>query len=296
MSVPSVLKPIVNFEQNIMKVVKEGVDLLTHDHTSEDVEAWEQHVRNVCKDGNQNINDAAQKQAQEQASKHLMDRGYTKKQADEWAESSMKKVKDLNDSVRKNLPKVKEFGRFFLLKAGALLMAGGWILTAITGAHRPESEAEKSYRQMQHESAERDREQDQIQRLVISGEDFNILMGGLEVSSAPTPVQDASPIAAAPAPEPLPMAVAAEAADPVEVKVTTPSETREFTTTVGQVYRNSPPAVRRIIEQPVFHIDHGYDHPDPNDCVHRHCLGSDGGHHKSFTVEGTPFGSATFKY
>jgi hypothetical protein len=294
MSVLSILKPIANFEQNIMKVVKEGVDLLTHDHTPADVERWEQHVRDVCKDGNQSLDDEAQKQMQEHASNHLMDKGFSKAQADAWAESTLKKVSDLNDSVRKSLPAVKQTGRFFVVKAAALLALGGWALTAITGIHAPESDAEMAYHQMQQASDERAREQDQIAHLTISGDDFNILMGGLQAHTAPSPQADTPPVAAAAAP--LPLTVAAEAADPVDVKVTTPTGTREFTTTVGEVYRNSPPAVQQVIEQPVTPIDHGYDHEDPNDCFHTHCLGSDGGNHKTFTVDGTPFGSATFQY
>jgi hypothetical protein len=225
-----------------------------------------------------------------------MDRGVGKADAEKWSSQTLKKVKDLNEQIH---PKVVAGERSLMLKLGAALVFGGWALTAITGYHGPQTEADKMYSDMQHQAAVRAEETKNLETIQISEDDFNMLIGGLVKTSAPQiqPIPDAQPASAAPAP--FPPAVAAESKQPVTVTVTTPTGTQTLTTTIGQVYTSAPPPVRGRIDQqappppPMAPVVYG----SPDDCFHTHCLG--GGTApvgKTFTVGGTPFGSATFSY
>jgi hypothetical protein len=288
-SVVTVGKTLTHITQNIIKVIKEGCDLAVHNHTPAEEAKWEQDVRDVFKDSESTSADGARTAAKEDVTKHLMDGGMSKADAERLFEHRWQKVKALADKVHAVKPKVEQAGRFLWLKLGAALLVGGWVLTAITGAHRPEAESDKMYRFIQREAAETA----QMQSFLASQEQFNEMIGGLEVEqSAPVPTPGVSPVAAAAVPEPLPAAVAARAEEPVVVEVVTPSRTQSFTSNIGRVYRNVPQQARQEIERQVPKIDHGYDHENLNDCVHTHCMS---GHHKDFTVV-SPIGTAHFKY
>jgi hypothetical protein len=112
----------------------------------------------------------------------------------------------------------------------------------------------------------------EIQRNLVNQTQFNIMIGGLEVQSALAANEPA-----------LPAVVAAAAEHPVEVEVTTQSGSRKFVSTVGRVYRNVPSANQHEMEQ-TLKLDHDYDHH------------TDTVHHKDFTVRGTPFEAARFRY
>ncbi|HEX3466143.1 MAG TPA: hypothetical protein VHS78_18990 [Candidatus Elarobacter sp.] len=302
MSKLSVAKVIQDFNRKIIDKVKEGADLARDPRTTgADIERWERGVRAVIRDGVKDITDEAWSEAREAATKHLLGLGVGKAEAEALASDSVKRVVALSLEVRDVVPKVKDTGRLVFLKVAAAvasLAAGSWIFANAMPHHQ--SETEKTLAAVQSEVAETERIRE-LSTLLISGDDFNVMIGGLEVPSAPVPnhADDRAAAAAEPrvvqearaAPE-LPAAVAAEAAQPVAVEVVTPTATRNFTTTIAAVYQNAPPQVQRQIEQEAPKIDHGYDHENVNDCAHTHCLS----HHKTFTVDGTPFGSATFSY
>lgn len=295
MNPTSAASTLINFNKNIMRVVKEGCELFINPHTEADVLKWEQDVKNVFGDGAQSVGDESCTQAQDGATNHLMGRGMSKADAEAWANHTWEKVLDISEKVRPTVPKVKDVGKFFWAKLLAAVVVGGYVLTAITGVHKPESESEKMYRSIQYEAMKAE----QMQNFLVSEEQFNEMIGGLRVAqSAPEPTRDAPAPVAAEA-MPIPIAVAAEAAEPVEVEVVTPSGTQNFTSTLGRVYQNVPPPARREIERTVTvpPIAHNYTSitDDPNSCFVRHCM-SGGGFHKEFAVGGTPFGTARFKY
>ena len=288
---------IKGVEDNIMKVIKEGADLAARGGGTEaERTQWEQHVRDVCKNGIQSFNDEARKELERHTTKHLMDRGASPEEARKWASQTLQKVKDLNEKVH---PKVVAGEKWLMLQLGALLVFGGWALTTITGYREPPNAADKMYGDMQHQAAVRAEETENLEAIQISEDDFNMLIGGL-VKTAPPQIKstpDAQPASAALGP--FPPAVAAESKQPVAVTVTTPTGTQTITTTIGQVYTNAPPPVRRRIDQqappppPMAPVVYG----SPDDCFHTHCLsGGTAPVGKSFTVGGTPFGSATFRY
>jgi hypothetical protein len=218
-------------------------------------------------------------------------------------EPAWKAVKDLDDKVRDAAPKVEAPARYGWLKFVGVVTAifTGAIFVAST--QRPGISPEQQAARATIRQAEDTRRQiAALDAIVLDMNDWNIMMGGLEVPSAPTPVEPSAPPAAMAAP--LPPIIAAAAAEPMTVDVTTANGSRrEFTTTVENVYRQAPAPVRRIMtkSEPPPPIEHGYDHPDPNDCFVRHCLGGGtsnaGGFHKDFTVNavdgnGNLFGSA----
>ncbi|HEX5182003.1 MAG TPA: hypothetical protein VFW19_02505 [Allosphingosinicella sp.] len=228
-------------------------------------------------------------------------------------EPAWKAAKDLSDKVIETAPKVEASA-----KHGWLTFVG--VVTAIfTGAifvastQRPAVSPEtQAARTVVRDAEDTRRQIAALDAVTLGMDDWNIMMGGLEAPSAPTPAETSAPPVAAAAPPPpipamaaeLPRIIAAAAAEPMQVDVVTANGSRrEFTTTVGNLYRQAPDQVRRIMtksEAPPP-IEHGYDQPDPNDCFVRHCLGGGtsnaGGFHRDFTVNavdgnGNMFGSA----
>lgn len=210
------------------------------------------------------------------------------KQASDAAVDEAKKhtLHDLRDLGIKAVPKL---GWLKFTAAVAAMFAG--VFTYVST--RPPTPEERDAQELRFQQREMQREGEQLNTITISPEQMNIMIGGLMVESAPTP----TPEVTAPAAAAMPPAIAAVAAEPITVEVTTMGGQRheEKQSTVGQVYLQSPVPVRHMMEQrDPPKIDHGYDHEDPNDCFHRHCLG--GGFHKDFTVNavdgnGVNFGS-----
>jgi hypothetical protein len=84
----------------------------------------------------------------------------------------------------------------------------------------------------------------------------------------------------------------------VAVQVTTPSGTRNFETTIADVYVNSPAPVQEYLinNPPAAAVEPDPDSiqdPDPEPEPPQTAPSE---YHKTFTVGGTPFGSATFSY
>lgn len=291
MSLATVGKVIGQVEQNIMRVVKEGTDLLTKPHTKEDELKWEQDCKNVFKTSSQDIGDEAYSQAKEGATKHLMDRGLSKEEAERWSENVVKKVMDQAEKVRAGIPKVQQAAKLGWLKfVGAVTAIFGAVMT-FSFMQRDER-AEKSRKMLafvEHVEEER--------KIMVSREDFNVMAGSLLVTSAP-PVTTSAPAtaAAAPAaPAPLPAPVAAIAAAPALVEIKTESgKTQTVKTTVERVYRSAPPRVQNIMRNyPAAPIEHDYDKPGPGpENGYQH---SEQHPHKSFTVS-TDFASIHVSY
>lgn len=277
MSLANVGKVVSQVEQNIMRVVKEGTNLLTNpNHTKEDELKWEQDCKNVFKTSSQDISDEAYSQAKEGATKHLMDRGFSKQEAERLSENVVKKVMDQAEKVRAGLTKVQQAAKLGWLKfVGAVTAIFGAVMT-FSFIQRDEH-ADKSRKMaafIQHVEEE--------QKIMVSTEDFDVMAGSLLVTSSP-PVTPSVPPTAAAAP-PLPAPIAAIAAAPALVEVKTESgKTYTVNTTVERVYRSAPPRVQNIMRNdPPFHVEHDYDKPSPsteNDYQH-----SEQHPHKSFTV------------
>jgi hypothetical protein len=289
MSIANVGKVIGQFEKNIMRVVKEGTDLLTNpNHTKEDELKWEQDCKNVFKTGTQDVGDEAYSQAKEGATKHLMDRGFSKEEAERWSENVAKKVMDQAEKVRAGIPKVEQAAKLGWLKFVAAVTAIFGAVMTFSFMQRDER-ADKSRKMLafvEHIEEER--------KIMVSTEDFNLMAGSLLVTSAP-PVTTSAPPTAAAAAAPLPPPVAAIAAAPALVEIKTESgKTQTVNTTVERVYRSAPPRVQNIMRNyPPFHIEHDYDKPGSgteNDYQHyeQHP-------HKSFTVS-TDFASIHVSY
>lgn len=200
-----------------------------------------------------------------------------------------KEVKDLHDEVMDTIPKVLAGAKYGWIKFVGVVTAiftGSLILTSIqlpsmsskqssalnTTEDSPQTdglaaaikEADSATREIDASKAQTEgttQETNASNAITLPTDDWNIMMGGLEVPSAAwaAAVQEAvgSPSQVPAAAAPIPIAVAAVAAAPIEVDVETPTSRRSFTTTVGQVYRNSPPSVQSAIEQHA--IQHDYD-------------------------------------
>ncbi len=268
-----------------------------------DAEQTWRDFEKACKDTGSASTDAARDEVKKHVTTRWTGGGMSKVEAEAQFGAKWKQVKDLGDKVIKNAPKVEAAARYGWLRfVGVVtaIFAGAMVYSAANRG--PSTQTKAALETVRHEEMQ----QEQIERLseiVISEEEFNIMIGGLEVQSAPTPVAPIAPVAAAAA---LPPPIAAAAALPVKVEVTTPNGTRSFESNIGEVYSNSPREVRErlvntVPSPPPPKITHGYDGPgiteDPNSCFVRHCLSGGGdGQHKTFTVGGTPFGSATFRY
>src|SRR6185312_1081382 len=191
--------------------------------------------------------EAARDELKESLNKYARGIGMTAAEAELWFEHSAKKVIDSAEKIRKAKPKAKaeadEFGAFFMVKVFAVIAAGGWVLTAITGAHPPPTKADKLLGFIRLQSAQRK----SMDTFEVDEAQFNAMVDVLEqgVPAPPTPSAEPEPVAAVAAPEPLPPAVAAVADHPVTVEVDrSNSAPRTFESTVGQVYRSAPPAAQ----------------------------------------------------
>jgi hypothetical protein len=274
-------KAITAFAQNLIRVAEDGANLMTHPYSEEDRLKYEQDVSNVWREGTHDVGDEAASNAKEHVTKHLMDGGMSKENVEKLLEQPhWKRVMELGEQARKAIPKVEQAAKFGLLKfVGTIsaLFAGGVIVAVVAGAPA-RHEQDAMYESMERRTADLE----QMQKIMVSEDDFNTMTSSLFVPSAP-----------APEPEPMPAAIAAVAEEPAAVDLTTTSGTQTVTSTVGQVYQSAPSQVRHEMEASASapKIDHGYDHENFNDCAHTDCLSQ----HKEFTID-AGFASAHIKY
>lgn len=283
MSLFHIGKTLNTVDQNIVKTIKEGTDFLSNPNewTQENMDKLWEDIHNVFKDSSQQIGNEALREAKEAVTKNLLAGGMSKEDAEAWSSNYLKKVVDSAEKVRKNMPKIKATGRLAWLKlTGAVSLLSVATMGFFAAHSGPTAEEQEQLDLLNRTQAENE----EVQRLTVSEAEFNNMVSGLTAPSAPPVTEEApAPAAAAAAPEVLPPPIAAIAAAPAAVEVTTLSGTQQINSTVGTVYRYSPPPVRRVMVQP-FHIDHDYDHPSDNTDWHflEH---KSPPHHMDYTVD-----------
>jgi hypothetical protein len=272
MSATDVGKTLSKINENICKVFKDGVKIATDPkHTDADVEKFWQDIDKVGIGSTEDSLKEAYAQAKAAATKHLMDRGWTHADIDSWFNPRWEKIKNAAEKARGYVPKVEKAAqsawRTVVGFVGAIAaLAAGTVIYAFFFKSGPTPE-ERAALAVIHQSQTQRMQINHLSEIMISAQEFRIMIGDLSPAPMPTIT--------------LPAPVQAVATAPVQVTVTTPTGSREFISNVERVYRSSPEPVRQRIEETV-------DRP----AVDR----SGGGHHKTFTVRGTPFGSATFSY
>ena len=275
MGITSIGKTVTTVTQNIIKVIEEGCDIATHPHTQADVDKFWRDLANVGKDASKDLSNEAQAQAREAAVKRLTGSGWSKADAEKWFENQWKKIADsaekASKTVPKVIPKVEKAAHSAWLKlagfvgAAAAIVSVAAIISAINSGPTPEQQRLDDFfrRQQVHRM-----QMEQLEKIAVSEEEFNLMVGSLAVPSPPEVEAPETPLPVLPPP------IAAIAYEPAKVEVTTSSGTRGISTTVGQVYRSSPPQVQQAMERPSHtEREHSYeDHPSR--------LG-----HKDFTVD-----------
>jgi len=243
-SVITVAKILAHVTQNIIRVSEEGMLLATRPHTQADMDKWEEDVKNVFKDTDESSLNGAKSAAKEEATKGLMDRGFSKQAADQMFEHRWEKMKSLAASARgkieKYKPSVAKQISWTLAKAAMIFLAIGGFMHYKYGKEEPLIADGTACVTCAVKLIP-------VEPMQISPDQFNIMYGGLAVPSAPMPVLDAPvPVAAAA----LPPAVAVIADAPADAELTSEQGvTQEVQTTVGSVYRQSAPQVQRQIER-----------------------------------------------
>lgn len=281
MTAAHVGKTLTKVVDRIVNVFKEGAELTTN-YSDPAYEKWKQDVSNVFHDTGADTTEEARSEAQERITKHLMDKGWSKDQAERWFEARWKEAVDGAEKIRRAVPKIGARIAWFV-GATAAIFAGALSVAVVQGriaAHK----TEESVAFLRRTEAEQ-REVQQLSRIVLTDDDFRSMSSAFFAPSAqvPTPAAAAAPPAALPAP------IAAVAARPVRLEETTPSGvTRTVETTVGEVYERSPRPVQEAMEQSPptpFHIEHDYDKPSVDDCLKTDCLGAiDRQFHKDYVV------------
>jgi hypothetical protein len=257
---------VTNINKKLEKTFEKNADKAVND--PDDGSQADHDARQAGNDAANSASDAANEEA--------------KNHDPEW-----KAIKDLSDKAIGAETKAVATAKIGFLKFVGIVTA---IFTAVmTFSYIHPDESTVQSRKMLAIVQREQEDQARIQRLtdiMVNQEEFNTMVGGLFVQSAPTPTETSAPVAAAALPPPI----AAIAAEPAKIELTTESgSTVEVTTTVGQVYANSPSPVRREMERPSTRPpppqkpELGITE-DPNSCFVKHCLSSEN-QHKSFTVD-----------
>lgn len=284
MSVLDFQKAVSKIHQNILNLISDGFHTFDDNATQEEKDKFRQDLDNVFKSSSQDARNEALAQAKEASTKHLLDRGYSRADIERRFNPLWEKIKNAAEEARVTSPEVKKAAQSVWLKlvgfvgAIAALAAGTGIYAFFNSGPTPEEQAALD---IIHRSQLQRMQIEHLSEIMISADEFQIMIAGLTISSAPMPTQT-----------PLPLRVEAVAAAPVHVTVITPTGRQEFTTDIGEVYRNSPEPVQHRIEQTVSSpIEQTVPSPDEQTASR-----PERSFHKTFTVSGTPFGSATFSY
>jgi len=272
----SMFKTLFGIERKIFNLVKEGADLCTKGASQAEMDAHWEKVDKVGRSSSRESMSEIKYQIQSRLRKHLSTTSLTALEAESQLERYWHHLQTeawLADRRRITWNK-PNYGREMPKWMRVLSIVGGVAFGAwfIIGLATHDSVTIPSIQQQQIEAAKHTAETTHLalDSVTVSTSDFENMFDSLE---APAPVDEPPLPAAAIAP-----AVAAVEAESVTIEMETPQGTRNFTSTVGRVYRTATPEVREQMEAPK--IDHGYDHPDPHDCTVIHCLTS----HKDFTV------------
>jgi hypothetical protein len=268
----SMFKTLFGIERKIFNLAKEGADLAMKSPTSAQIEAYWQKVRKLGESVDTDALHEAKSQVEARLKKYMWSMPWMSATQIEtqlnryWGHIFNASEAAQGVRIQKWVNR-KPYWK--ALKIGIGVAFGGWFVIGMINTpsvtipsiqQQTISDIQKHVNDF-HEANE---------SITLSTSEFENMFDAIE---APAPVDEPPLPAAALAP-----AVAAIEAEPVTIEMATPQGTRQITSTVGRVYRNATPEVREQMEAPK--IDHGYDHPDPNDCFVKHCLTS----HKDFSV------------
>jgi hypothetical protein len=281
MTAAHVGKTLAKVVDRIVNVFKEGA-VLTTNYSDPAYEKWKQDVSNVFHDTGADTAEEARSEAQERLTKHLMDKGWSREQAERWVEARWKDAVDGAEKIKRTAPKMGARIAGFV-GATAAIFAGALSVAVVQGriaAHK----TEESLGLLRRTEAEQ-QEVQKLSRIVLTDADFKSMNSAFFAPSAQAP----APAAAAAPPMALPAAIAAVAARPARLEETSPSGgTRTVETTVGEIYERSPRPVQEVMERSPptpLHIEHDYDKPSVDDCLKTDCLGAiDRQFHKDYVV------------
>lgn len=239
-------------------------DLADPNKTGSDADPWSE-LKHATSDIEQTSYEAFKAQLKLRMTQAGADAG----DVENWLESHAKEVWSKAQELRKSkaAKALATADKWFLAKVYIGLVFGGLTLTAITGYHAPETQAEKDYHEIHARAKNLNEQIGYLDHVIIPEDQFNVMVGGLLVSPAPTPTPDTpapeaaeapKPIEAAPAPIEIPAVAAVETA-PIVVDVETSGARQSVVSTVGQVYRNSPSPVQHAIEQHAIQHDYNND-------------------------------------
>ena len=116
-TIATIGKTVRDFAQNLIRVTEEGCKLLINPQsTKADEQKWWEDVKNVVGQGTHDVGGEAASNAKEHVTKHLMDGGMNKADAEKLFERRWKQIIDLAEKVRKDIPKIEETAKLGWLK------------------------------------------------------------------------------------------------------------------------------------------------------------------------------------
>jgi hypothetical protein len=288
----------MSFETALAKIEKNVIDLFEKAANAAvkgqtDAEQVFRDFEKACEDTGFTSREAIREELKKSFTKRWMNAGMSKAEAEAQFEGNWEEVIDLGDKIKEAIdlrdkvinsaPKVEAAAKSGWLKfVGTVtaIFAGAMAYIYIQTPSGLPPDQEAALRYMEQTLGQVDR-LNHLSQMVIRENEFSTMLHGLEGLSAPTPLES------------LPPLIAVVAVAPVQVQVTTPKETRTFETTFGEVYANVPPQVQEYMTNNPPET-HSIEVDDAMRERFRQSGGND--HHKTFTVDGTPFGSATFSY
>lgn len=275
----SMEKTLTGIAKNIFDVMKEGANLCTptaaHGGETADTAKFWEDLQKVGETSNQSAVDEAESQVKDAVTKHMVDNGImSAKEVDEWFWYHWQPVRQ-GVSRAEQYRKYHSTGEKLKRSIWPVAKVAGWVAIAgfvLAIIFSPSTPTAPSLQDQEWNSIASNANitTRALEQSTVTAHEFTSMFSNL--GPAPTTSEPPTPLAAVPA------EIQAIEAEPLTIEVTTPTETQQITTTVRQFYRAAPPSVRQEMEAPK--IDHGYDHEDPNDCAHRHCLTP----HKDFTI------------
>ena len=280
---------VAKIHKNLIDTFEKAADAAVKGEA--DAEQTFRDFEKACKDTGSTSMNAAHDEVKKHLVKFWMGSGMSKADAEAMFGAKWKSVQDLGDKVMKYAPKVEAAAKSSWLEfvgvATAIFAAAmAYVYSQTPSGLSPDQKAAIDI----INNAKQTREQiGRLKQIVISDAEFNIMLGGLEVRYVPNPTVPEVAVA-------LPAPIAVVAATPVAVQVTTPVGTRTFETTLGQVYVNSPPPVQEYLvnNPPAAYTSEDPEPESTEDLGPSPYKGRE--YHKTFTVSGTPFDSATFSY
>jgi len=248
MSITNVGETLSNIHGNIIKVFEDGARIATgSDYNQADVDKHWQDIDNVGKVSSRDSLNEAYAQVKEAATKHLMDRGWSKAGVDGWFNPRWAKILNAAEKARGSMPEVEKAAHSVwrqlvgFVGAIAALAAGTAIIATVNSGPTPEKQSILDF-------LHRDQVlQQQIQRwsdIMIREEEFRRMVNVFDIPNLPPAiVLQETPVAV---PVAMPASIKAVAALPLLVEVSHGPSAYIGRTTVGEVYQNVPQARQQI--------------------------------------------------